>query len=241
MSCKRYDETVIAVALGAAGGHDFERHVSGCPSCRTKLDEATLAAVDMDRDLRTLLSVSPAADFTARVTTRALNESPGHAWIQWVAAAAVCAALVLAAAAAAGILDRSTRGRDLPVSGSSTPVAPPSGVEPPVGAVARSFDRAPAGRPSISLDRAPQRRPVRRSRATAASSPTREVIVQSGQLRAVRRLVTAVAQGRFAMEESTQRTAEPAIAPMTVQPILIREIEVLDAASTPRSSLQGGE
>ena len=201
-------------------------------------DEARLAVVAMDRDLQTLLSVTPAADFTVRVTARALEAPRPHTWIHWAAAAATCAAIAVAAIGVRGLFDRASPVTPMRVSGSSGPVASPPRAEAPVEVTAD----APGGALAETLEPAIRRRPVRTSRAAMAPADvTREVVVQPEQVRAVRRFVMAVAEGRFALEESP-RTADGAlIVPMNVQPILVREIEVLDASATARPAVQGGE
>ena len=242
MSCTRYDEALTAVALGAASDRGLVQHLSECSSCRTKLDEARLAVVAMDRDLQTLLSVTPAADFTARVTARALEAPRPHAWIHWAAAAATCAAIVVAAIGVRGLLDRASPVTPMRVSGSSGPVASPPRAEAPVEVTADAPGRALAETPVRALERAIRRRQVRTSRAAMAPADvTREVVVQPEQVRAVRRFVMAVAEGRFALEESPRTADGSLIVPMTVQPILVLEIEVLDASATARPAVQGGE
>jgi hypothetical protein len=240
MFCKQYDEALTAVALGTTADRGLARHLAECPSCQATLDEARLAVVAMDRDLRTLLSVGPAADFTARVTIRAAEPSRGHSWIHWGAAAAACATVLVAAAGALEIFDRTGRVPASRASGPTAPVASAPRVDAPAAVAADAPDEA-VGKPSISLDRAIRGRPVRRSPAPAApSSVTHEVIVEPGQVRAVRRLITAVAEGRFALEESRD-TAGSGIVPITVQPIPVQQIEVLDAPAPVRPGLQGGE
>ena len=242
MSCTRYEEALTAAALGAGSDRGLVQHLSECSSCRTKLDEARLAVVAMDRDLQTLLSVTPAPDFTVRVTTRALEAPRPHAWIHWAAAAATCAAIVVAAIGVRGLLDRASPVTPMRVSGSSGPVASPPRAEAPVEVTADAPGRALAETPVRALERAIRRRQVRTSRAAMAPPDvTREVVVQPEQVRAVRRFVVAVAEGRFALEELPRTADASLIVPMTVQPIPVREIEVRDASATARPVVQGGE
>ena len=209
MSCTRYDEALTVVALGVAPDHRLVQHLSECSSCRTKLDEARLAVVAMDRDLQTLLSVTPAADFTVRVTARALEAPRPHTWIHWAAAAATCAAIAVAAIGVRGLLDRASPVTPMRVSGSSGPVASPPRAEAPVEVTADAPGGALAETPVRALEPAIRRRPV--------------------------------AEGRFALEESPRTADGSLIVPMNVQPILVREIEVLDASATARPAVQGGE
>jgi hypothetical protein len=240
MFCRQYDEALTTVALGAPADLEVVRHLKGCPACQARLEEARLAVAGMDRSLRTLLSVVPAADFTARVTIQAAEPCPRHSWIHWAAAAAACATVLIAAASVLDIINRASSVPAAQVSGSTAPVM--SGLQAEVAAaVAADRPGAAAGTPSISLDRAVRRRSVRASRAAASSRVTQEVIVEPGQVRAVRRLVTAVAEGRFALEESLRDTAGSAIVPMIVQPIPVRQIEVLDEPALGLPALQGGE
>ncbi len=174
-------------------------------------DEQLLAEVD--RELAAALSVTPSADFEARVLLRVEEDhEQGRSYYSWLAAAA---ALVLAAGLFYA-LNRAPAIED--VSPPQMVDRRPDVVLPPMPApVVTATDRA-------RVATAPATRP------TVARRTEPEVIVPLNQMEAVRRLVRAVNEGRIvaipAMPEGPiAPPAELAVVPLVVEPIPVPALE----------------
>ncbi len=185
-------------------------------------EEQVLA--EMDRELKAALSVSPSADFEARVLQRVdEGQAPGRWTYGWLAAAA---SIVLVA----GLFYALNR----------TPATDPA---PPRQVVERGPDVVLSPAQPTRVTKSPHAPRVvdaaaRAPRPTVARRTQPEVIVPLNQMEAVRRLVRAVNEGRVeaipAMPEGPiAPPAELAVVPLVVEPIPVPALEPGAGTPTP--------
>lgn len=177
-------------------------------------DERILAEVD--RELRAALSVSPSADFEARVLRRVEEDDlPVRSYYPWLAAAA-------ALALAAGLFYALGRAPEIEtVSPPQMADRRPDVLLPPIAAHPASAPGEPEASRVMAAARPPR---------PAARRPEPEVIVPLNQMEAVRRLVRAVNEGRIDAPAEPQEgpmpvPAELAVAPLVVDPIPVPALE----------------
>ena len=184
-----------------------------------------LGEQDLDRVLKAALSVSPSADFEARVRQRIEADRPSRRAAQyaWLAAAA---SLVIAA----GVFYAVNRTAS-PAIVSGPPA--PQVVARPAPPVEMPRSDAPVHRDTIEP---PPIRAVRVARH-APRSEEPEVLVPADQMEAVRRLVRAVNEGRLVEPPAEPRQgllAPPAtigIAPLVVDPIPLSPLGPAETAT----------
>jgi hypothetical protein len=169
---------------------------------------------DVDRELKSALTVDPSPDFEARVLRRVGSDrpSPRPAYFAWLAAAAS----VIIAAGMFSVVRRT------PAVVEPQPT-PQTAVNP-----APALSRLPmAAPPKPTLRPQPQRTETIRASRSAPRSTEPEVIVPADRLDAVRRLVRAVNEGR--LEPPTEPLQEPSLspAPVNVSPLVVEPIPLL--------------
>jgi hypothetical protein len=183
---------------------------------------------DVDRELKTALSVSPSPDFEARVLQRVEADRPSRwpAHYGWLAAAA---SLVLVASVFYALNRASPAVAEPPA---------PQIVEHPGPPVEMPRHEAPAGTNTIEP---PRIQTVRASVGylPAPRSAEPEVLVAPDQMDAVRRLVRAANEGRVVeapAEPALEPMAPPAtvgITPLAVEPIPLSPLGPATETATP--------
>ena len=164
---------------------------------------------DVDRELKSALSLAPSPDFEARILQRVEADRPSR-WPHygWLAAAA---SLVIAA----GVFYAWNR-----TSVVVAPVAAPQIVEQTAPAPVMPPPEVPAGKNATEPPRVVAVRVAR----SAPRGAEPEVLVSVNQMEAVRRLVRAVNEGRIEapaepLEGPTAPLAQLGVAPLVVEPI----------------------
>jgi len=176
---------------------------------------------EIDRELASLLSVEPSAEFRARVRARIASEPLPRPWyLQWRVAAAVAAV-----AAAVSVVTGVAIVRVIPAqpAGAAAPVA-----ENRPAAAARAVDAAPAQPAHVGV-MAPRRRAPRAGGA--------EVVVDDTAMRGLRQLDAIVREGRtrFVFADEHVVLAEP-VRDIVITPIAVAPIEVATNAEPVGSS-----
>lgn len=172
---------------------------------------------EIDRELASLLSVEPSAEFRARVRARIASEPLPRPWyLQWRVAAAVAAVSVVTGVAIVRVIPAQPAGAAAPVA------------ENRPSAAARAVDAAPAPPPHVAV-MAPRRRAPRAGAA--------EVVVDDTAMRGLRQLDAIVREGRtrFVFADEHVVLAEP-VRDIVVTPIAVAPIEVATNAEPVGSS-----
>lgn len=175
---------------------------------------------DLERELTRALSVSPSADFEARVLQRveARRQPQWPAGYRWLAAAAS----IVIVAATFYALNRAPAA--LPSAAVTTVLGPPV-----PGESARPLT-VPAETPKTGPRMVAARRPRTTVTPAISRSGEPEVLVPPGQMDAIRRLVRGVNEGRIVApaEPGDVLSAPPAslvIAPLVIDPIPVPPLE----------------
>jgi hypothetical protein len=175
---------------------------------------------DIDRELKAALSVTPSADFEARVRQR-IDERRARAWRwtsawTWAAAAAGLAVVVSGAV----LMNRSAVAPPVPVPGRTIAGSTPSTAPAPPPTTT-----APAGRhPEVRHGGVPHDA-VRHTAATAnRESKEPEVLVPPQQAEAIRRLARMVAQGRVEMPDEPLASVAGVPVELAVNPLVVAPI-----------------
>jgi hypothetical protein len=103
MSCTRYEDGLIDLALGGEADPRLRAHLEACAACRGRLDEERSLASQVDGMLAHALDVEPRAGFEARVRRQVESRraqptarlSRPAFWVGLTAAAALAAVVML--------------------------------------------------------------------------------------------------------------------------------------------------
>jgi hypothetical protein len=165
MSCERYEDGLIDVALGLGGNADLEVHLSTCVRCRARLEKERRLTSVVERTLASALDVEPRPGFETRLNTR-LAAQTRQSRARWVLVAASATAVVSAA---------------ILVHRHPTPESAPSRTPSPLVAKVRPTSvPAPAQVEAVPAVAQPTHRAVARSRPKAGLREP-EIVVEPNQ------------------------------------------------------------
>lgn len=235
MACERSFDALSDHAAGAPAAVELEAHLAACAGCRSELAALQQALATADEELSRLASAEPPPGLQARIRAAVASAPPGVASpARWVSlAVAAAATLVLGTLWVARSPSPDPRVAEQQVQ----PAEPPAGgaelAPERVGPLAP--DRLRPGARERGAGRVPTSpQPRRRPDVQRAA----EVLVASGEVEALRRLVALVHRERLApaalgaVEQPASDLAElPTIdiPPLEIVPL---EIVPLDAAES---------
>jgi anti-sigma-K factor RskA len=124
----RFEELLGSYLLGeltVEQEHELERHLAGCPGCRSELNRV----LQSHDHLRKLAASEPPPELKARVLERVRDETPARSDVRWWLWASAAAALLVVAVLGIGLLQVLTSGSSTGVPLTATALAPEAGGE----------------------------------------------------------------------------------------------------------------
>ena len=225
MACERYSDRIAGVALGtlpASEDAELVAHLDACDACRAAYRRAGEVATLVDRGVSSLVEGAPSAAFVVRLRARLAEEAAPMRWAWGTRIAAAAGGFALAGALFLGAIHLVRGGRPNTVIAWRT--SPPALRAAGISAMPHS---------PLPIRRA---RVVRSMRSAHANESL--ILVDPGQLAAVREFASAVATGRVNGKQlvAGQRKVE--------QPLEIGNLEIpplkSEAAELAATDAQGG-
>jgi hypothetical protein len=182
------------------------------------VDPVTDAA--LDREIQTALAEDPSPEFLARVRARIANEpAPSRPWLSWTLAAAAAIAAVIVMAMVLSRPRETVPSSPAGVARGGNPVEPARPKEPGPQVIPTRGPNAPAQQPA-AVAQAPADRLV-------ANEP--EILIDSRESMALRRLITGTRDGSLDLSAALQTTIPtamelPAISDVVIVPITIEPL-----------------